>query len=161
MFNWRRPILTSFINLLESKEAEINFLILCPQNMASYAHEASSGQCCCFPRQSQLSTPCLFRQLQSALLTPQGFLFTKFQDIVRLKFWKSWTFPHSKTISVYIDVNSVYLWYTRGQNVLLQNFGQQKPCTYNPDTGAGKLRTIRRLVVGWWRRLLAKLLVSE
>ena len=28
MFNWRRPILTSFINLLKSKEAEMNFLML-------------------------------------------------------------------------------------------------------------------------------------
>ena len=31
MFNWRRPILTSFINLLKSKEAEMNFLMLCPK----------------------------------------------------------------------------------------------------------------------------------
>ena len=51
----------------------------------------------------------------------------KFQDIIWLQFCKFWTFPNFRPISVYNDVNLIYLWYTWGQNVLLQNC-QQKPC---------------------------------
>ena len=37
------------------------------------------------------------------------------------------TFPNSRTISVYIDVNFISLWYTRGQNVLSKNLTKKKP----------------------------------
>ena len=57
----------------------------------------------------------------------RDFYLPKFQDIVRLKFWKSWTFPNFRTISVYTDVNFKCLWYTWGQNVLLQNSSCKNP----------------------------------
>ena len=57
----------------------------------------------------------------------RDFYLPKFQDIVRLKFWKSWTFPNFRTISVYTDVNFKCLWYTWGQNVLLQNSSSKNP----------------------------------
>ena len=60
----------------------------------------------------------------------QGFYLPKFQDIVRLKFWKFWTFPKFRTISVYVDVNFVCLWYTRSKCPDIK-FGQQKPW-FNP-----------------------------
>ena len=40
------------------------------------------------------------------------FYLPKFQDIVRLKFWKSWTFLNFRTIYAYIDMHFVCLWCT-------------------------------------------------
>ena len=57
----------------------------------------------------------------------RDFYLPKFQDIVRLKFWKSWTFPTSRTISVYIEVNFICILCTRGQNVLLQSSASKDP----------------------------------
>ena len=57
----------------------------------------------------------------------RDFYLPKFQDIVWLKFWKSWTFPNFRTISVYIEVNFICLWYTWWENVLLQNSASRNP----------------------------------
>ena len=62
-----------------------------------------------------------FSELKLYFPISRDFYLPKFQDIVQLKFWKSWTFPKFRRISVYIDVNFICLWYTWGQNVLLQN----------------------------------------
>ena len=68
------------------------------------------------------------------IITIRDFYLPKFQDIVRLKFWKSWTFPNFRTISVYIDhdVNFKCLCYTWGQNVLLKNSASKNPEPYLP-----------------------------
>ena len=60
-------------------------------------------------------------------LRRRDFYLPKFQDKVQLKFWKSWTFPNFRTISVYIDANFICLWYAWGQNVLLQNSASKSP----------------------------------
>ena len=57
-----------------------------------------------------------------------------FQDVVRLKFWKSWTFLNFRTISAYIDVNFIILWYKWGQNVLLQNLASKNPENHRMPT---------------------------
>ena len=69
-------------------------------------------------------------------ISPQhrDFYWPKFQDIVRLKFWKSWTFPNFRTISVYINVNFICLWYTWGQNDLLQNLASNNPVAHLGST---------------------------
>ena len=59
--------------------------------------------------------------------SPRDFHLRKFQDIVRLKFWKSWTFPNFRTISLYIDMDFICLWYIWSQNVLLQNSARKNP----------------------------------
>ena len=48
----------------------------------------------------------------------QGFLFI--QISAQSKLWKSRTFPNFRTISVYIDVNFICLWYNWGQNDLFK-----------------------------------------
>ena len=51
----------------------------------------------------------------------RDFYLPKFQDIVLLKFWISWSFPNFRKISLYINVNFICLCYTWCQNVLSQN----------------------------------------
>ena len=51
--------------------------------------------------------------IPSALgLISRDFYLPEFQDIVWLKFWKSWTFANFRTMFIYIDVNFLCLWYT-------------------------------------------------
>ena len=47
---------------------------------------------------------------------PRDFYLPKFQDIVQLKFGKSWKSPNFRTISVSIDVHFICLWDTWGQH---------------------------------------------
>ena len=51
------------------------------------------------------------QQTHSSVTNVRDFYLSKFQDIVRLKFCKSCTFPNSRTISVYVDANFIRLWY--------------------------------------------------
>ena len=55
------------------------------------------------------------------------FYLPKFQGIVRLSFWKSWTFLNFRAISVYTDMHFVCLWYTWGQKCPVTKFGQLNP----------------------------------
>ena len=75
----------------------------------------------------------------------------KFQDIVQSKFWKFWTFPNLRTISVYINVNFICLWYTWGQNVPLQNLASK-----NPAYGHWYLSQhwLRYWLVAWWHQAI-------
>ena len=57
----------------------------------------------------------------------QDFYLPKSQDIVQLEFWNSLTFLNFKTISVYIDVNFICIWYAWGQNVMFQNLARKNP----------------------------------
>ena len=57
----------------------------------------------------------------------RDFYLPKFEEIVRLKFLKSWTISNFRTIFLYIDMNFLCLWYTCSQNVLLQNSGSKNP----------------------------------
>ena len=57
----------------------------------------------------------------TGLVLDRDFCLPKFQDIVRLKFWKSSPFLNFRKTSVYIHVNFICLSYKWDQNVLLQN----------------------------------------
>ena len=58
-------------------------------------------------------------------LKTRDFYLPKFQDIVQLNFWKSWTFPNFRTISVYIDVNFICLWYTWNAQISLKSWDHE------------------------------------
>ena len=57
----------------------------------------------------------------------RDFYLPKCQDIVRLKFWKSWTFLNFGTISVYIDMSFICFWCNWDKNVLTQNSANKNP----------------------------------
>ena len=69
-----------------------------------------------------------FSFFRKVIFINRDFYFPKFQDIIRLKFWKFWAFPNCRTMSVYIDMNFLFLWYrwSQNQNVQLQNLTPQK-----------------------------------
>ena len=81
----------------------------------------------CWPRNSDTQSWCSRIGVSFEDNKCTDFYLAKFQDIVRLKFWKSWTFPNFRTISVYIDVNFICLWNTWDENFLLQNSASENP----------------------------------
>ena len=76
----------------------------------------------------------------------RDFYLPKFQDVVQLKFWKSWTFPNFRTISAYFDVNTVCLLYTWGETVLSQNSANKNPAGSRPRSNTKTIFTDRKIL---------------
>ena len=81
----------------------------------------------------------------------RDFYWPHFQDIVWLKFWRYWTFPNFRTIYVYIGVNTICLWYTWGQNVLLHISASKNPAS---DLKRQKLIKVWHFKSKSWKKLL-------